>query len=331
MTDTITKELEKLEGLFKFPDTNPPLTKAKSPAMAHSLDIILKQLQHARNAIETGALSEPTYLEIVKLLEQQKKSLDERQKEIHASLTKLGKSIDKRFVNSLPTLPPLFQSEESAQALERVIGNHFVRSGTFDVADVFYKESSVEPAPDAREIFLNMHMNVTALQQGDVQPTLKWAQDNRQFLKSRGSPLEFYCYRSQFVRMLLSEPPTPPPELLAYIRTFAESLYQDFGSEIRSLMTAMLFTSRERLLRLKYADLASESIHEVLEPMFIKEYCAKFGMSKQLPLKVVGDIGGNGALARIEKGKKVMKDRINDWNQSNELMVSLLHYLSLTY
>jgi hypothetical protein len=55
--------------------------------------------------------------------------------------------------------------------------------------------------------------------------------------------------------------------------------------------------------------------------MFAKEYCARLGMSRQVPLRVVCDIGGGGALARIEKGKKVMKERKSEWSQSDELPV----------
>lgn len=45
-------------------------------------------------------------------------------------------------------------------------------------------------------------------------------------------------------------------------------------------------------------------------------------MSRQVPLRVVGDIGGGGALARIEKGRKVMRERKSEWSQTDELPVS---------
>ena len=44
-------------------------------------------------------------------------------------------------------------------------------------------------------------------------------------------------------------------------------------------------------------------------------------MSRQVPLRVVGDIGGGGALARIEKGRKVMRERKSEWSQTDELPV----------
>jgi len=57
--------------------------------------------------------------------------------------------------------------------------------------------------------------------------------------------------------------------------------------------------------------------------MFAKEYCASIGMSRQVPLRVVGDIGGGGALARIEKGKKVMRERKSEWSQTDELPIEI--------
>lgn len=44
-----------------------------------------------------------------------------------------------------------------------------------------------------------------------------------------------------------------------------------------------------------------------------------------MPLRVVGDIGGGGALARIEKGRKVMRERKSEWSQTDELPVRSFH------
>ena len=54
-------------------------------------------------------------------------------------------------------------------------------------------------------------------------------------------------------------------------------------------------------------------------------------MSRQLPLRVVGDIGAGGALARIEKGRKVLGDKKSDWNHTDELPVSSGFLISMTY
>ena len=71
-----------------------------------------------------------------------------------------------------------------------------------------------------------------------------------------------------------------------------------------------------------YEDLTSDTIHLDLENMFATEFSASLGMSKRPPLRVVGDIGGGGALARIEKGRRIMRERKSEWSQSDELPVS---------
>jgi len=80
-----------------------------------------------------------------------------------------------------------------------------------------------------------------------------------------------------------------------------------------------------------YRDLALPTLHFDLEPLFAKEYCASLGMSRQVPLRVVGDIGGGGALARIEKGRKVMGDRKGEWSQLAELPVRFLVLIPRLY
>ena len=52
-----------------------------------------------------------------------------------------------------------------------------------------------------------------------------------------------------------------------------------------------------------------------------------FGMSRQVPLRVIGDIGGGGALARIEKARTVMKERKSEWSQTDELPVCIFPLL----
>lgn len=86
-------------------------------------------------------------------------------------------------------------------------------------------------------------------------------------------------------------------------------------------MTCIAFLPLSKLQNSIYRDLALPTLHFDLEPLFAKEYCASLGMSRQLPLRVVGDIGGGGAMARIEKGRKVMGDRKGEWRQMDELPV----------
>ena len=71
-----------------------------------------------------------------------------------------------------------------------------------------------------------------------------------------------------------------------------------------------------------YENLTLDLIHRELENMFATEFSASLGMSKRPPLRVMGDVGGGSALAKIEKGRKIMWERKSKWSQSDGLPMS---------
>ena len=160
---------------------------------------------------------------------------------------------------------------------------------------------------------------------------MRWVEGNRAFLEVRSSPLEFYLHRSQYIRLLLATHPPSVLTALTYARANFKPFYHRYEVEINRLMNCIIYLPISRLQASPYADLASPTLHLDLEPMFAKEYCASLGMSRQVPLRVVGDIGGGGALARIEKGRKVMRERKSEWSQADELPVRANKKQSLRY
>ena len=123
------------------------------------------------------------------------------------------------------------------------------------------------------------------------------------------------------MRLLLSTTDPHLKEALAYLDTNLKPFYHKYTAEIVRLAGCTVYAQRMR--ESPYADLASSDLHEELEPMFSKEYCTRLGMGRQVPLRVVGDIGGGGALARIEKGRKVMRERKSEWSQTDELPIEI--------
>lgn len=150
---------------------------------------------------------------------------------------------------------------------------------------------------------------------------LRWTRSHQTFLQSRNSPLEFYLHRSQYIRLLLSSHPPDPLTAISYANENLRPFYKEHEQEFRRLLACVAYLPLPKLQNSVYRDLALPTLHFDLEPLFAKEYCASLGMSRQVPLRVVGDIGGGGALARIEKGRKVMGDRKGEWSQLDELPV----------
>ncbi|CAL1704875.1 unnamed protein product [Somion occarium] len=317
--DVPLKELAKLEKLA----TSSASAKGKSVSVDDSLESLLYSLREAKERIQAGTASPDTLLNIAKTVESTRKDVDDRQKEVYNSLARFGKGLDKRFLTPLPSYPPLFTSPEATDALNKTIALHFLRTGQSNIAETFIEESGVEVPSDMRTNFAELHRIITALRQQDIAPALEWTERNRQFLRVRSSGLEFLLHRSQYIRLLLSSHPPNFAVALAYAKAKLLPFYDDYGAEINRLINCMSYLPLSRLQTSPYAYLASPSLHFDLEPMFAKEYCASLGMSRQVPLRVVGDIGGGGALARIEKGRKVMRERKSEWSQTDELPIEI--------
>ncbi|KAF9532932.1 ubiquitin-protein ligase E3 [Crepidotus variabilis] len=313
--DASLKELTKLEKLTA--------SNGKGPSIDQSIDSLLATLKEARASFVSGGCSAAYLKELAKSVEAKKKEIDDRQKEIYNVLSRLGKALDKKFPVALPSYPELFSTTTSVTALERTIALHLLRTGQFEVAEIFLSESNIKIPDELWKKFVDLHKILKALRNEDIQPALDWAQEHQKFLKSRNSPLEFYLHRSQYIRLLLKEHPPNPLPAIAYAKANLRPFYQEHPVEFQRLMSCMAYLPLSKLQSSMYSDLASPTLHFDLEPLFAKEYCAKLGMSRQLPLRVVGDIGGGGALARIEKGRKVLGDRKGDWNQMDELPIEI--------
>ncbi|KAJ7273660.1 ubiquitin-protein ligase E3 [Mycena haematopus] len=294
------KELSKLEKL-----TTSSSGKGKG-TISDSLDSLLQCLRETRDAIQPGTVSPDLLLQLSQTVDVKKKEVDDRQKEIYTSISRLGKALDKKFPAALPSYPDVFTSPTSVTALERTIALHFLRTGQFDTAGVFLQEAGLNIPADLRAQFIDLHRILQALRNQDIGPALGWVTKNRHFLCDRGSPLEFHLHRSQYIRLLLS---THPPNVM---KTWA--FYADNEDECRRLAGCIVYLPLSKLQTSPYADLASPSLHFDLEPLFAKEYCASLGMSRQVPLRVVGDIGG---------GRKVMRERKSEWSQADELPIEI--------
>ncbi|KAL0946957.1 hypothetical protein HGRIS_013113 [Hohenbuehelia grisea] len=316
--DAALKELDKLEKL-----TSQTSSKGKSPSIADSLDSLLQSLRDVHTRCTSGEATPADLSQLSKVVEGKKKEVDERQKEIYSSLSRLGKALDKKFSTPLPNYTDLFTSDISVISLERIVALHLLRSGQFDVAQTFLEESAVDIPSELRSAFVDMHTILKALRDQDIEPALNWAKQNRPFLKSRSSPLEFYLHRSQYIRLLLSSHPPNALPAIMYANEALRPFYAEHPIEFQRLCGCVAYLPISRLQSSPYSDLASPNIHFDLEPLFAKEYCASLGMSRQLPLRVVGDIGGGGALARIEKGRKVMRERKSEWSQTDELPIEI--------
>ncbi|KAG6337209.1 hypothetical protein ID866_1881 [Astraeus odoratus] len=285
--------------------------KGKAPPIDSSLDSLLQTLFQVKDRLEAGTISEDTFALLAQTVEAKRKDIEEKQKEIYSAIMRLGKALDKSFTQSLPAYDPLFASDNAKASLDLVVAMHLLRTGQFSTAETFIQESGVIIDAQLRGKFEELHRILTALRKQDIGPALE------------SSPLEFYLHRSQYIRLLFACSPPNYQPALSYAHATLRNYYAEHTVEFRRLLTCVAYLPREKLKRSPYADLASPTVHTDLESLFAVEYCASLGMSRQIPLRVIGDIGAGGALSRIEKARTVMKEKKSEWSQSDELPIEI--------
>jgi hypothetical protein len=132
----VLKEISKLEQLTQWDKPS----KGKSPSISTSLDTLLTTLRAARTKVDTDSSSAgPSIVVLPKAVEDCRKEVDQRQKEVYNALAKIGKALDKVFTAPLPEMSehaPLFAEKEDVKALEEAIAQHYMRTGHFEIARV---------------------------------------------------------------------------------------------------------------------------------------------------------------------------------------------------
>ncbi|XP_068629770.1 E3 ubiquitin-protein transferase RMND5B isoform X2 [Battus philenor] len=112
-------------------------------------------------------------------------------RELHATVSRVGKSIDRHFVADYASVAPKaesFCSDTNRPIMEQAIAQHLYRQGLEDVGDVFVSEAKVESV-ERTCAFALLQRCAAALAEGDPAPALQWVQ--RRAHQLQHSPLPF--------------------------------------------------------------------------------------------------------------------------------------------
>lgn len=145
--------LEKAPGLG-IPQTTPATIKKASSSSRQSkisstketvidaLDELIKSLEEAKQSTLPNTIL-ATQLE--KKVTRCSKTINEKHKEYYNSLSKLSKSLDKKFVIPIDGVADysLFQGQAAQNSLNRVVRDHLMRCGEWKVAKMFEKVCSL--------------------------------------------------------------------------------------------------------------------------------------------------------------------------------------------
>jgi len=244
-------------------------------------------------------------------------------KDLHGSVSKVGKAIDRNFVSDFSSVvtDAQFEAPEHADQLNNVVSEHFLRQGMLDIAECLIQESSLKLEDTQKEPFLELHRILEALKARELGPALQWTHLNRETLHAQNSSLEFKLHRLQFID-LVQQGSSKQAEALLYARNFAP-FAATHQRELQSLMGSLLFM-RQGIQNSPYAYLLDPISWAEICDVFTRDACALLGLSVESPLSVVIRAGCT-ALPPLLNIKQVMLQRqcSGVWSAKDELPVEI--------
>jgi len=264
-------------------------------------------------------------------------------RDLHCSVSKVGKAIDRNFVNDwdCTSREDVFRGETRAGLLTEVVLQHLYREGRLEISETLSRESGVTQyqCQDIRQPFIELNRILASLQERELGPALAWVQANREALNLRGTSLlfsraepggrqavrqnnglELRLHKLKFVELLRAG------ERLAAVR-YARQHFPTFVSgqerEVQSLMGAVMY-SGPGLEQSPYSHLLSPANWQETADLFLRDACALLGLSMESPLTVAVTAGCK-ALPALLNIKQVMQQRQVSavWNAKDELPIEI--------
>lgn len=204
-------------------------------------------------------------------------------KELHSSVSRVGKTIDKNFDADCSSVFPvsLCQDVEHERLLNQAVCEHYYRQGLMEVAGDLSQEAQLDIVDDWKKLFMDMNGILHSLRERNLDPALAWAEQNHDKLKEKTSNLEFLLHRLKFIE-ILKRGPQAQSEALKYSRRF-QDFAQEHSKEIQTLMGSFLYM-RQGLVNSPYSTLLHEQNWNEIARIFMKDACSILGLSIDSPL-----------------------------------------------
>ncbi|KAK4346719.1 hypothetical protein RND71_033058 [Anisodus tanguticus] len=239
--------------------------------------------------------------------------LEGTQKELNVALSKYPKLLEKSLN---PDISKAYRNVGSdIHTVNQIIASHFFREGQFDLGDCFVNEAREPEAAGQKSHFLQMYQILEAMRSRNLEPALSWATTNNEKLKLSGSDIEMKLHRQQFVEILQKR---GRDGALSYARTFFPPFATKYLTEIRRLMTCILWAGK--LDSSPYSDLLSPVHWDKLAEELARQFCNLMGQSYQSPLSVTIAAGIQG-LPTLLKLMNVMTGKKQEWQSMKQLPV----------
>ncbi|CAK0782608.1 hypothetical protein CVIRNUC_005811 [Coccomyxa viridis] len=248
------------------------------------------------------------------------KDIADYTKELHGAVNKLGKAVDKAFVQDICAALRPVQLDEGI--IDQVIAEHLYQQGNFTVGDTFVEEAGISNSAALKKPYTAMHAVLKQIIAHNLQPALKWANEHQErLIASNGEvavhAFEFRLHRLQFLHCLQT---AGPAKALEYARASFGPYQESEMAEIQRLMGCLCFVRRPGAS--PYADLMAPSLWSDVAREYSRQCCGLLGQACESPL-LVAVAAGSLALPTLLKLATVMAGQTQDFLTCSQLPVEL--------
>ena len=238
------------------------------------------------------------------------KQYSDKHKDLHGSISKIGKTIDKCFQSDFGNVPifELFDKPEKLKLIYMIICDDLYRQGRMSIAQKLIEETKL----DDNELFNvekkyleEINMILENLREKNLLPALEWCHRKRNELNQSGSLLEFHLHKMRFVQLLQLGQFEQAKSYFANLRQYSVTNGQ-CEHAVNELMGAFVFAQRD-LAKSPYNYLLEPHLWLQLSELFMQQAFQQMGLAQDSPLYVVMKIGFQAlpALMRYEIGERV--------------------------
>mmetsp|Transcript_2254 Transcript_2254/g.5059 ORF Transcript_2254/g.5059 Transcript_2254/m.5059 type:complete len:392 (+) Transcript_2254:89-1264(+) len=291
------------------------------------VSVCIDQLIDAVSNARASLLADPN-LSTEVAMQQLSKKLDEmgvmkemnsQVKDLHSSVNKLSKALDRTFDSQLDICKALRDAPMDEATINQVIAEHFYREGRFEIGDVFAREAGIPHADALKQPYIAMHEILSQIKSGQLDSALQWAVDNQAKLSSDGpSAFEFKLHSLNFIRILKHQ---GQQSALMYSKKHFQRFQKRHMRHIQRLMGCMLYYGKP-LGECMYGDLLRPSAWEEVAQEFAKQACSLLGQAYESPLAVCVAAGA-AALPALLKLAAVMERSSQDLRACEQVPIDL--------
>jgi translation elongation factor EF-G len=222
------------------------------------------------------------------------KQYSDKHKDLHGSISKIGKTIDKCFQSDFGNVPifELFDKPEKLKLIYMIICEDLYRQGRMSIAQKLIDETNLNDNDlfNVEKNFLEeINTILENLREKNLLPALDWCERKRDELNKSGSLLEFELHKMRFVQLLQTADFDQVRTYLANLRQYSITTGQ-CKEAVNELMGALLFFQRDLTVS-PYKHLLEPHLWLQLSDLFMQQAFQQVGLAQDSPLYVVMKIG----------------------------------------